>query len=451
MSKILIDKNNRKKHNPEKVSYFFKYKDKDGHWRPKYIPSSETTETAREEWKARFLSSHSENVSLLPTVVILPPVAERKSIKALAPWWLAFLLTEGAAPEVRKEFSECLKTWIEPHPISSLDVEKIKPSDAKEFVKHLIKTPSKKTKKPLAPHSIRNVLKTLRTLYQDLVAEEKVNKDLQNPFQHSNLRRIIPVYKNKRGTINIYLEPEVFEKIVCSPLVPSAHRVRFILAAHGAREQEMAGWIWSDLRTKNGLSYLRIERQLKAKISGERKKATLGEPKEEASNRDLPLHKTAREALAWWHSVGWRMLVGRDPQPFDPIFPNAKGEASNWIDASKHLRKALFLLDLPMSYESREESCFLFNFKTLRSTFATWLELAGTTLERRQALMGHTGQTVLDAHYIGRNLPAYQQEIDKLPLPAWTEISVHEQIAEVSLRGRYDWRPQYDSNIRPTV
>lgn len=400
--------------NPEKPIFFCKFKDREtGKWRPKYIPVDQRTKADAEAWFASWLAEYE--ASGTPKVA---PAIVGTSMRDLSPWWFAYLIERNAAPEVIEESKSNMRLYIAPHAVSAISFQDIKPSQAEDYVQWLNKRISKKTKRPLSPNSIRNILKTIARFHEDARRREKIGMIL-NPFHSSVTKYVAPAFVRMSGNINIYFEEDQFARLMACGHIPSQRKVRYLVAVGtAAREQEQAAWLWSDWKKKGTRSFLRVSKQLKAKNS-ERSKAEIGPPKEEASNRDIPLHREIEKALLWWREVGYEQWTGFKPKESDPIFPGRDGKAMNWTNGSVYLQNDLKKAGVSGSYEDREELCFRFNFKVLRKTFATWLELAGVSKDRRRVLMGHQGETVLDAHYVGRNLAAFAEEVDKLPLPSF--------------------------------
>lgn len=405
-------------HKPPKDSYFAKYRTEvDGEWQTKHIPVDQKTKAAAHAWLVQWLKAEC----------IKKPVETIITIRSLVDWWYEYLDERKCSPEMLKSHEQSITNHVLTHPIADMDIELIEMPETTQFISWL--KDRKTLKAPhvnLSPNSIRIIVRAVRTLFDDAEGMKRIRKGFPNPFLRPRIKYVMPKIKKKAGNVKVWIELAAFNQLIDCQEIPNFRRVRYLVAAGtGARPQEQSGWKWKDWKKVKERSFLRVERQLKRKI-GKRTGHEDGDPKEEASSRDIPLQMSVQEALKWWFETGWRIFVGRAPTPEDRIFPTDEGKDNAFCSASKELIKDLRQAGLPTLYEDK----LPYEYRSLRKSFLTWLELAGVSDSRRQALAGQTGETVMDAHYIGRHLETYLAEVDKLALTSLIGCNRTEQAAE---------------------
>lgn len=377
-------------------------RDAKGAMLPKNVPSTIQTEGAAKTWFINWLQER--NAPKKPDVV---------TIRSLSNWWFQHLDSRMNAGELPKtqvdEWKSKLPLHILTHAVADVDLTKLSYLYLEPWLRWLKTRRSDKTGDVIAPFTIRNIIRTARTLVDDAVRMEKVN--ILNPFRREILKPALPKFR-KLHRDNEFLEPENMTAVLTSPSTAYWRKVRYLVCvATGLRDGEVNALLWSDIKMhKSGRLYLVVDESFECK-HGDLKEPKLG------SFRDIPLHPEAAKALLWW-KTGWKKFVGKEPNDSSPIFPDQQtGMVGAWARLPAEFRLDLAMAGQPTKFYNGKN----FTIQSLRHTFATWLELADVNKTRRDQLMGHRGEGVGETNYLGKHVPTLGIEVDKLPIPviAW--------------------------------
>ncbi len=286
--------------------------------------------------------------------------------------------------------------------VADVDVPRLR-----EFVRGL-------ERKPLAPYTIRNVMASVRTFFDDVKADQIVPLGT-NPARDREVVRLIPRGESRaqRRGLKVVIEKAHAEKLLTHPTVPEIARLRYLLGfLTGARDGELAGLTWADVRLDADVPYVAIRKAFalvqKPTRPGETK--STGRTKTRSSNRDVPLHRLCVSALRAWKAKGWVERVGWSPRPNDPVLPSEDGSHSR-PDSAANIRSDLRAVGLPDSVGGLN-----ITFHATRATFITWLgqqEVAEAVVQR---LVGQTSSSVMAKHYMDIPLERLHRAVEKLSL-----------------------------------
>jgi integrase len=369
-------------------------------WKTKFIPTSITTETEAKEWFRNFLEtmkekeavpSNSEVIKKIHTIATVFPLIEE--------YWTNSRRNKAGDkldPQTSADWISKVKGHILDHPISNvpLTAEKFTPVaiiDWLEAVKN----------KELATYTIKDTRFVLKTLIAD--GRKKGWIDLNNnPVADEIVKSEVPVGCPRSGKDNpIHLsKEEVIKLLSCeSNSIPLDRKVKYVLAlTSGCRDGELMGLCWRHIDLDKAC--ILIERQLNygpASVS-----PPFTKPKKK-SDRTLPLHPLAVQALTYWKEV-------MKAQDCDPVFPDSEGSYYRGKSANQ-FRHDLLAAGISDKFQGQ----FDFDFHSTRRTFMTMLEDADVSPETAGILAGHAMKGVRK-HYVASHLERFVKEIQKLPL-----------------------------------
>jgi integrase len=385
-----------------KKAFVAKQRRPDGSWKNVYVPVSIQDESTANAWfmERTRLDSTGDTTSV--------PVLST-SIRGLRERWIDLIerdmkLRGKAKSLVVRDVgsaSTTLDLHVLSHPIADIPLEKLSLSDATGWVTWLRENAvHHRTKRPLAPYTLRNVVSLVRRLVTDAEGRGWSRLPQGNPFLHPYVRGLMRGAARVAGksTVVCLTQDHVERLVGCKALLP-IRRTRITLAVtSGLRTGELSGLSWGDVQDDRIRCFVQL-------IDS---KPTFAEPKR-GSKRWLPLHKFARKALDDWKETGWVEWVGREPTDDDPVFPDQKG---NW---SKNCHTSTFTYCLTKAgIPLQDEAGNRYTWHCLRRTFATMLSDEGAPLEIVKALLGHGASGVTDSSYISKNLPRFQKWIEKI-------------------------------------
>jgi integrase len=240
----------------------------------------------------------------------------------------------------------------------------------------------------------RSVFFTLSKMFDDAAAEDWIAD--ANPCRHAKVREEVPPLEAPDDEDKAHHTEAEVARLLTATKAPE-RVVRYVLAfTSGMRDGELAGLRWEDVSEEKGVAILRI-RGAVARY-GDEGWATRRTTKTKASRRTIPIHPYAAKVLATWRESGWAAFVGRPPKDTDPVLPSAEGLP--WRPrSSEFLRVDLEAADLPTKFGGA-----LFEFRSTRRSFATWLESHGVSGETIDRLLGHSGTSVRRRHYSATDL-----------------------------------------------
>lgn len=170
-----------------------------------------------------------------------------------------------------------------------------------------------------APRTIRNILSTLRSLYNDLIDDEIVDA---NPcdVHPKHLGRAGDKDPEWRATALFQREEVV--RLLSHPQLPADRRVLYSIAfLTGSRLGEVAGLCWRNLLDDEPLHKLVIAHSYDHGTKSE-------------TPREVPVHPLLQLVLDEWRRVGFEREVGWAPNPNDLIVPSPRSRGGN--GAHKH-------------------------------------------------------------------------------------------------------------------
>lgn len=328
---------------------------------------------AAQEWAAAYLA----------TAAIAPHQprkrrAEGPTIADKADDWIKLRKAdEDLAPSTIKDNRSHLDTWILPKlgpvPLAGLTIPVLR-----VFVREV--------SGKVSPSASRNILSTLATFVDDAIGEGWISPG-PNLVRERSVRGELPDVPRKR---RMHLTPAIVELLINSGEIPVHRRVRYAIAAlTGLRDGEIAGLRWCDVDFDRKLLDIRQAfTNLRA----------VGKLKTDTSERLVPMHPQLVELLRWWHDEGWELFCCKAPKMSDFVLPDEKGHASRPRSAGC-LRADLERIGQEGIVEGRP-----YQFRHLRTSFATWLRRAGHDIETIGTLLGHAGRSVTAEHYADEDI-----------------------------------------------
>ena len=411
---------------------------KDGEkWRDKRIPrdAGVRTKRAAEDWAREWLREQAATTS--PSQSTVADYLDR---------WVEH---REKNPKVRASTLANNKGHLELHVKPALGaslLSQLRPKQVRDFVVGLrtkTVTPrgakSSQTPRPLAAHTIRNIVATLRDALDDAVGEELIPS---NAARAALVSAEIPAAETRAGeNVIVHLSIAEAQRLLKSEKPPEERRVRYLLAfTSGMRDGELAGLTWADLDD----STVRVAKQ----VSTRALKVT--RPKTKHAHRVLPLHSLAADALKTWKSHGWILLVGRQPQPTDPVFADEHGHPHRPRSAEL-LREDLEAAGCPTKYAGE----YPIDFHATRRSFASWLEANEVPGDIVDRLLGQAGKSVRKRHYSATDLEVMRKAIETIRLDVQTVAFAASLAAPVQQAIRdsaaISWSQLRDLNSRPTV
>ncbi len=409
-------------------------------WKTKYLPKrfGPTDYVGAElhlmEWYAAF---RRQEAATTPKVL-----SSGKTLANMADIWLAYREADNTGTKINtyNGFKRSMRNWVLDNPkfpherIEHLDLETEFTVDVtRRWIQSLGGSYSSR---------IQHV-NTLKSFFNDCIGNEWIDGEMMSPLDKKPIKKLLKRMQEamRRERVITVFPPSDIQTILTKEhrKVRDGRRIRYLTAVGtGMRKEELQGAVWGDFNLETPIPYVKVDRQLfkighapferweslaqkgLTKAQAMATAAALVTDPKKNSNRIIPLHPLIVAALKWWRKKGWLMEVGRKPEPHDPVFPRNKvslrgqtkaGDFTAINDASATLR--LDLKRLNLSLESNGKPL---TFQSFRHTFATMLEEAGVSQERRDHLMGHKPKTVAAANYVAKNLAAYAEEVAKLPL-----------------------------------
>lgn len=299
--------------------YFIKYKDATGKW----VRISAKTKNRKEA--ERILRDIEAQLHRGPDVpVVIAPASPL--FKDAAATWL----------EKRKELKQ--RNWsneeahVRIHILPELGekpVGEIRPLDIRTFATKLREKPALRGqggpgKAPLAPRTVHKIVGTLHKLFEDLVADEIIER---NPCVLK--RSDMPKKKDRdpewRPTA-VFERGEV-ELLISSEAVPEERRLLYaLLFLTGMRLGEAAGLRFRHIAAAKPLNRITVAHSYE-------------QPTKTEVTRTAPMHPVLAAALAEWRLGGFMRFVGRPPTTDDHVVPQEDG-----MMLSRHrVRKDLML------------------------------------------------------------------------------------------------------------
>jgi integrase len=381
-----------------------------GKWRDKRIPAAIGVRTKRqaEEWARAWFREQADRARV---------TGEFRLGEYLDRW----IARRKENPKVRSSTFDNNRGHVRIHIKPALGahaLSELKPKLVRDFVVELrskpvaARSPNKVPldRRLLAPHTVRNIMATLRDALDDAVGEELI---AGNPLKTPLVAAEIPEAETRAGeTVIVHIALQDAERLLSCLDVPEERRARYLLAfTSGMRDGEIAGLTWADVDLVAGNGAVRVSKQIPVKADGKDPKLRACKPKTRYAHRTLPLHPQAMNALREWKATGWVVLVGRQPRPIDPVFPNERGDYHRPRSAEL-LRQDLELAGCPTLFAGEHP----LDFHATRRSFATWLEANGVSGDLIDRMMGHAAKNVRKRHYSATDLELMRRAVETIQL-----------------------------------
>jgi integrase len=245
--------------------------------------------------------------------------ADRPTVSSYAKTWLERRRAAGVLT-VEDEAAR-LKTYIEPH-LGECLLEDVKRQQVADLVLEIQTTPSRTTRKPLAPRTVLHIYSVLRTLFADAVAAELVKA---TPCTLKTRKGELPLKRDadprwRDGAV--YTRTET-ESLISSPLVPLDRRAYYgLMLLAGLRASEAGGVRWRDYDPDaRPLGRLLVATQAEGAGGGA---GAVDRDLKTVAPRRVPVHPLLAQLLAEWKR-SFAAFFGRHPRAEDLIVPSRSG------------------------------------------------------------------------------------------------------------------------------
>jgi len=237
----------------------------------------------------------------------LGPLTMRRFVKT----WIADRHARGLESAVDDEAR--LENHILPV-LGDVVLSELRPRQIQDFIRSLRTKLADRKQTPLAPRTVRHCFTLLRTMMNDAMADELVDR---NPcvLKKGDLpkkRDNDPLWRAKA----IFTRTEA-EILISDPKIPLDRRVWHALHfLTGLRPGEGCALRWRDYDPgSKPLGRFTISKAM------DRKRTRVKGTKTEIP-RDIPVHPTLQGILEDWRAKGWESVYGRAPGPDDLIVPS---------------------------------------------------------------------------------------------------------------------------------
>lgn len=377
--------------------FFGKFKSPEGKWKTKFVPVAYKDEGAAKVWFADFLNGLA--AGSVPTNKQVTKTVH--TLSTIFPLWDDYIhkvRTNKAGNPLDAATIVCWRGKASKYVLGSTLAHV--PLTAEQFTPHVALAWVEWIKSlGVAKYTVKHIVGVARIMVGD--ARKKGWIDLPfNPFADEIVMSEVPAGETVAGKDNpIHLsKEEACQLMACSAAsIPLYRKVKNVLAlCTGARSAELQGLAWKHVDLKSRL--LVIDRQLKKGGS-----CPVFGPCKRGSERTLPLHSLAVEALRHWQKV-----TGGSGD--DPLFPDPRTGLWCPANAARSFRDDLVSAGLSSQYQGK----FAFDQHATRRTFLTLLDDAGVSSEAASAMVGHSRKGVRK-HYVAAHVERFIREIQKLP------------------------------------
>jgi integrase len=230
------------------------------------------------------------------------------------------------------------------------------------------------SEKRLSRSMARKVLTSLKSILREAQRQGQIAKDPARP---------VAIKVPKRGTVKVRAGRDFPSKAEANAiLAKAAGRLRPLIVTAiftGMRASELRGLRWADV-------------DLDAKVVQVRQRAdawgSMGAPKSEAGERDIPLTPMVVNALREWK-------LACPKGELDLVFPTSTGQ----VQALSNIANRGWYPLLVAAGIVDEHCKARYGFHTLRHFFASWMIDAGTPIKRLQAMLGHSTMAMTSDTY----------------------------------------------------
>lgn len=374
-----------------------KFKDA-GKWRNKNVPVEIAGDVSHHElaqqWFDGFIQQREAGI-VAPEIVVV------HTIRSLAQRWLMWKRAH-VDDSAYNGCANMIESWVKPHRIYDVKLHELSIGDCTDWIEW-VKAQGR------APLTNRNIVQSLRSFIDDAEGKGWVDFPKGNVLRHAYIKKALGKVQRLSGDVTIALKTEHAQRLIADAdgVVQPMRRVRYVVAIlSGLRASELSALTFDDIDLDSKVPVVRVFRQWKGNKQGV---AVFGKPKW-GSARVVPLHPTALQALRWWKAKGWSLHVGQAPSGQSPVFPNMKGEHSEF-SLSTFTREDMGACGLPTRVEG-----FPIEFHSLRATFMSLLEEGGVSRPHIGNLAGHKSGSVADRFYIAKNINVFYDAIKKIPI-----------------------------------
>lgn len=331
------------------------------------------------------------------------------TVDDLADRWLdSRRADERRAGSTVRDNASHMKRWIRPA-LGKVTIKEL------ESGVPLLRKQVREWRAQMAPCTCRNVLSTLTSFLNEIVAEGWVVMNA-NPAEHKAVRSELPeavplVGRSQKLRLTVATAQALITGTSAAHelVIPAERRVRYAVDLTGGyRDGEIAGLLWSGVLLDATPPRAEIEGALQLKSRDGH--ARPGKTKTRGSARTVPLHPCAVAALRWWFAEGWEEHTGKKPRSTDYVFANEDGKS--WRPRSAEFLRR----DLKAIGALTEVGGHPLTFHALRRTFPSMLADLGVPQDVRDRLMGHAGKGAGERHYTERELRVMAEHVGKIEL-----------------------------------
>jgi integrase len=252
----------------------------------------------------------------------------------------------------------------------------------------------------LSRSTARKVLASLKGIIKHAQRQGQIAK---NPAQPVSIR--VP----KRGTVKLKAGRDFPTKVEVNTILKAASgRWRALIVAAvftGMRASELRGLRWEDVDLDANVIHI----HQRADYWG-----TIGIPKSEAGERDIPMTPMVINALR-----EWKLACPRREGMLGLVFPNGQGKVESHANFCNRCWYPM-QIEIGLSEDTGEIDDkgqpilrAKYGFHTLRHFFASWLIDRGFSLKKVQGLLGHATMAMTADTY-GHLLPDLENDAAKM-------------------------------------
>ena len=204
--------------------------------------------------------------------------------------------------------------------VGRMKLAEIRPRNVRDLVREL-RLRCGPGEDQLAPRTVRQIYATMRTMFNDAVADELISAT-PCVIKRGELPKKIdkdPTWRSQA----VFTREEV-EALISDERIPNDRRVYYgLIFLTGMRPDEVVVRRWRDYDP----SVMPLGKLLVASAWDRRHKVEKAVKTERP--RDVPVHPTLAHLLAEWKLQGWAEMVRRSPRADDLVIPSRQGKVRN--------------------------------------------------------------------------------------------------------------------------